>query len=46
MTCYWTDSNWEKIDNSCIISVEEALKKEFDKIVIAIKNEKIVTECL
>ena len=42
MTCYWTDSNWEKIDNSCIISVEEALKKEFDKIVIAIKNEKIV----
>lgn len=42
MTCYWTDSNWKKIDNSCIISVEEALKKEFDKIVIAIKNEKIV----
>lgn len=42
MTCYWTDSNWEKIDNSCIISVEEALKKEFDKIVIAIKNEEIV----
>ena len=42
MTCYWTDSNWKKIDNSCIISVEEALKKEFDKIVIAIKNEEIV----
>lgn len=42
MTCYWTDSNWEKIDNSYIISVEEALKKEFDKIVIAIKDEEIV----
>ena len=32
MTCYWTDSNWEKIDNSCIISVEEALKKNLIKL--------------
>lgn len=42
----WVDINWEQIKNpyAKIISIEEAIKSDFDYVVIAVNNEKIAFE--
>ena len=41
----WTDSNAEMLNSDiCIYKIEEALKKKYDKIVIAVEKEYIAVE--
>ncbi len=45
-TGWWTDTNWNKLDDSRIISPEEALNKDYDYIIIAVKKEDMADEIM